>query len=135
MPDNITDARQRIFPMLAYNDAPAAIDFLCGAFGFTERERMKMPDGTIGHAEIVLNGNVVMLATTWKAGGMSSPQDLTGARSQLFCDVDDVDAHYRHAVDTGAIVIAAPEDQPYGMRMYRAMDPEGHRWLFASKIK
>jgi uncharacterized glyoxalase superfamily protein PhnB len=32
-------------------------------------------------------------------------------------------------------VIAAPEDQPYGMRMYRAMDLEGHRWLFASKMK
>lgn len=135
MSDNITDARQRIFPMLAYNDAPAAIDFLCRAFGFTERERMKMPDGTIGHAEIVLNGNVVMLATTWKAGGMASPQDIPGMPSQLFCDVDDVDAHHRHSVEAGAIVIAAPEDQPYGMRMYRAMDPEGHRWLFASKIK
>jgi uncharacterized glyoxalase superfamily protein PhnB len=98
MSDNISDARQRIFPMLAYNDAPAAIDFLCGAFGFTERERMKMPDGTIGHAEIVLNGNVVMLATTWKAGGMASPKDIPGVPSQLFCDVDDVDAHYRHAV-------------------------------------
>jgi PhnB protein len=96
---------------------------------------MKMPDGTIGHAEIVLNGNVVMLATTWKAGGMASPKDIPGVPSQLFCDVDDVDAHYRHAVEAGAIVIAAPEDQPYGMRMYRAMDLEGHRWLFASKMK
>jgi len=135
MSDNDSDARQRIFPMLAYNDAPAAIEFLCRAFGFTERERMQMPDGTIGHAEIALHNNLVMLATTWKAGGMASPQDIPGVPSQLLCDVDDVDTHYRHALDAGAIVIAAPEDQPYGMRMYRALDPEGHRWLFASKIQ
>src|SRR6476661_7482534 len=123
MPDNISHERQRIFPMLAYNDAPAAIEFLCSAFGFTERERMNMPDGKVGHAEIVLHGNVVMLATTWKEGGLASPQDIPGVPSQLMCDVDDVDGHYRRAVDAGAIVIAAPEDQPYGMRMYRAMDP------------
>ena len=30
---------QRIFPYLSYADAPAAIDFLCRAFGFTERLR------------------------------------------------------------------------------------------------
>ena len=76
MPLDITESRQRIFPMLAYDDAPAALDFLCSAFGFTERSRMKGPDGTIGHAEVALGGNVVMLATTWKAGGMASPREL-----------------------------------------------------------
>ena len=59
----MADARQRIFPMLAYDDAPAAIDFLCSVFSFHERYRMNMPDGVIGHAELVLSGNVVMLAT------------------------------------------------------------------------
>jgi PhnB protein len=134
MPENITGARQRIFPMLAYNDAPAAIDFLCGAFGFKERSRMKMPDGTIGHAEVELAGNVVMLATTWKAGGLASPQDLPAMPYQLFCEVDDVDAHFEHARAGGAVVIAEPGDQGHGFRTYRAMDFEGHRWLFASPI-
>ena len=133
MPENITDARQRIFPMLAYNDAPAAIDFLCDAFGFKERSRMKMPDGTIGHAEIELGGNVVMLATTWKAGGLASPQDLPALPYQLFCEVDDVDAHFEHARASGAVVIAEP-GEGHGFRTYRAMDLEGHRWLFASPI-
>lgn len=135
MPDNNSDERQRIFPMLAYNDAPAAIDFLCKAFGFTERERMQMPDGKIGHAEVVLHGNVVMLATTWKEAGIASPQDIPGVTSQLYCDVDDVDAHYDRAMEAGAILIDTPKDQPYGMRMYRAIDLEGHHWLFGSKLK
>jgi len=132
MPENID--RQRIFPMLAYDDAPAAIQFLAEAFGFQERSCMKMPDGRIGHAEVALNGNVVMLATTWRAGGMESPQNLPAMPSQLLCEVDDVDQHYQRAKTVGAVIVAEPEDQPYGLRMYRAMDREGHRWLFASAI-
>jgi uncharacterized glyoxalase superfamily protein PhnB len=132
MPLTIAEGRQRIFPMLAYDDAPAAIDFLCAAFGFTEHSRMNGPAGTIGHAEIVLDGNVVMLATTWKAGGMASPRELPGMPSQLFCEIEDVDAHYLRARNAGAVVIAEPEDQPYGFRVYRALDLEGHRWLFAA---
>jgi PhnB protein len=134
MPNNNSDAPQRIFPMLAYDDAPAAIDFLRAAFGFEETFRMQSPDGKVGHAEMALNGNQVWLATTWKAGGLASPKDLPAMPSQLFCEVADVDAHYRHSSAAGAVVIAEPEDQPYGFRVYRAMDPEGHRWLFASKI-
>jgi PhnB protein len=132
MPNNNSDAPQRIFPMLAYDDAPAAMDFLHSAFGFEETFRMQMPDGNIGHAEMALNGNKVWLATTWKAGGLSSPKDLPGMPCQLFCEVADVDAHYRQAAAAGAVVVAEPEDQPYGFRVYRAMDLEGHRWLFAS---
>src|SRR5215475_3288799 len=134
MSNTTPNAPQRIFPMLAYDDAPAAIDFLRAAFGFKETFRMQSPDGNIGHAEMALNGNQVWLATTWKAGGLASPKDLPAMPCQLFCEVADVDAHYRQAAAAGAVVVAEPEDQPYGFRMYRAMDPEGHRWLFASKI-
>jgi len=134
MPENTSDTRQRIFPMLAYDDAPAAIDFLKTAFGFEERSRMDMPDGSIGHAELLLSGNVVMLATTWKAGGLASPQDLPGIPSQLFCEVDDVDGHYHRAKGAGAIVVAEPDNQGHGFRTYRAMDLEGHRWIFGSPV-
>jgi uncharacterized glyoxalase superfamily protein PhnB len=132
MPNNNNDAPQRIFPMLAYDDAQGAMEFLHAAFGFEEKFRMETPDGKVGHAEMVLNGNQVWLATTWKAGGLASPKDLPAMPCQLFCEVEDVDAHYRRAAGAGAVVVAEPEDQPYGFRVYRAMDPEGHRWMFAS---
>src|SRR5215467_13299999 len=125
---------QRVIPMLAYADAPAAIDFLCSAFGFEERFRMDMPDGRIGHAEVALDGHIVMLATEWTAAGMASPQNLAGVHSQLYCEVHDVDAHYEKARQAGAVVIAEPQDQPYGSRTYRAVDPEGHRWIFGSPL-
>jgi uncharacterized glyoxalase superfamily protein PhnB len=132
VPSIIADARQRIFPMLAYDDAPAATDFLCAAFGFVERSQMNGPAGTIAHAEVALAGKVVTLATTWKAGGMASPRNLPAIPTQLFCEVDDVDAHLDGAKSAGAVVVGEPETQPYGFRVYRVLDPEGHRWLFAS---
>ena len=56
-----------------------------------------------------------------------------GAAFRLF--TDDVDAHYRTARDAGAIVIAEPEDQFHGARSYRALDPEGHRFIFATQMR
>lgn len=127
----------RFIPMLAYDDAPAAIDFLCNAFGFKETYRLPMPDGTIGHAELSFgeSGEYFSLATTWKDAGMASPKDLGGVHSQIQCSVEDVDAHYEHAKKAGATVVAVPEDQFYGARIYRAVDPEGHRWVFSQKLR
>ncbi|HSI92918.1 MAG TPA: VOC family protein [Jiangellaceae bacterium] len=125
---------QRIFPMLAYQDAPAAIDFLCRAFGFRERWRMDGEAGTVGHAEVELDGQVVMLASVWRDGGLATPNELGAAHCQLRCVVDDVDGHWRRARDAGAVVVGEPADQDYGERVYRAVDPEGHRWIFASPL-
>jgi uncharacterized glyoxalase superfamily protein PhnB len=125
---------QRILPYLSYADAPAALDFLCSAFGFEELARMPMEDGTIGHAEIGYQGHIIMLATCWRATGAASPRELGGIHSQIHCYVDDVDAHYRRAMDAGATIIAEPADQPYG-RTYRAVDPEGHRWIFSAAVE
>lgn len=125
---------QRIFPMLAYQDAPAAIDFLCRAFGFRERWRMDGEDGTIGHAEVELDGQVIMLASVWRDGGLGTPHELGGVHCQLRCVVDDVDGHWRQAREAGAVVLDGPADQGYGERTYRALDPEGHRWIFATPL-
>ncbi len=124
---------QRVIPMLAYADAPAAIEFLCQAFGFEERFRVDMPDGRVGHAEVAYRDSVVMLATAWTAAGMATARDLPGVHCQLYCYVDDVDAHYAQARAAGATVVAEPQDQSHGGRSYRAVDPEGHRWIFATR--
>jgi PhnB protein len=118
--------------MLAYDDAPAAIDFLCAAFGFEERYRMQMDDGRVGHAELAFGDSVLNLASVYPEMGFATARDAGGTYSQLQVEVDDVDAHYAVAVAAGATVVAAPEDQPYGGRMYRAVDPEGHRWIFST---
>ena len=126
--------RQTLFPMLDYADAPAAIEFLTRAFGFEEQSRMEGNNGTNAHAELSLDGQMVMLASVWREGGFSTPRELGGNHSQLFCVVADVDTHCQTAREAGAIVIDEPRDQEYGYRTYRAADPEGHRWYFAGLL-
>ncbi len=125
---------QRIFPMLAYRDAPAALEFLTTAFGFEETMRMEGENGTIAHAELEMGGQRLMLASAWRDAGMAPPIELAGIASQLMVQVDDVDAHFRRALEAGATVIDQPADQEYGERTYRVTDPEGHRWIFGSPI-
>jgi hypothetical protein len=47
----------------------------------------------------------------------------------------DVDGHHAHAVAEGAQIEKAPEDQFYGDRSYIAIDLEGHRWTFSTKVR
>jgi len=125
---------QRIVPMLSYADAAAAIEFLTRAFGFEERFRMAMPDGSVGHAELALGDAAVMLASEWPAGGVVSPKRLPFVHSQLYVQVEDVDAHFARARSEGATIATEPGDQDYGERSYRAIDPEGQRWIFGTLI-
>lgn len=135
MPQTPPAGQTRIAPMLAYDDAPAAIDFLQEAFGFELLSRLDMPDGSVGHAELSYHGDAIMVATTWKAGGLSSPKDLPASHAQIHCYVDDVDAHYETARAAGATIAEEPSDQFHGARSYRAVDPEGHRWMFATRVR
>ena len=126
---------QRFTPMIVYADAPAALEFLAKAFGFEERFRMDMPDGSVGHAELGLGDEIVMVASEWHAGGVVSPLRLSAVHAQIHVLVDDVDAHFARARAGGATLATEPTDQEYGTRSYRALDPEGHRWIFASPLR
>ena len=135
---------QRIFPMIAYEDTAAAIDWLSDAFGFAERgQRYEMEDGTIGHAELEIGGDVVMLATPNReyqspkthrdscdaaARWLDNPWVIDG----LLVEVDDLEAHHARAVEAGAIVIRTLDDGP-DSRLYTAEDLEGHRWMFQQR--
>ena len=127
---------QRIVPSLAYDDAPAAIEFLCRAFGFEEAMRMPMPDGQIGHAELVLHGNTLMLASSFReAVGIGGPRELPYLHASVSVFVDDLDAHYARAKAEGAAIIQPPTDEFWGDRIYRAEDPEGQRWMFQQHVR
>lgn len=127
--------RQRIVPALSYDDAAAMIDFLCSAFGFVERFRLDMPDGSIGHASLVYGEEELTLATAYPEGGLGGPGRLPHRHASVMVYVDDVDAHHEHAKAAGAEITQEPEDQFYGDRTYRAVDPEGGIWWFHQEVR
>ena len=124
---------QRIVPYLTYRDAPAALTFLSKAFGFTEKMRYPMDDGRIGHAETGYQENIVMLASEYEGFGIS-PLALEQTHTMIHCIVDDVDAHFARARAGGATIVAEPANE-HGQRRYRALDPEGHKWIFAQQLE
>jgi uncharacterized glyoxalase superfamily protein PhnB len=132
MPETTT-TYPTLSPYMFYADVGGAIDFITRAFGFTERMRQQDQDGTIRHAELQYREAVVMI------GGppdYKNPQQLGGhVTVGIYVHVDDVEAHYAQANAAGATVQDAPQDQPYGVRSYGALDPEGHQWWFAQPLE
>ncbi len=135
MSKDLPDGASRIMPMLTYDNAGDAIEFLCRVFGFQESFRLDMPDGKIGHAELCYKDGVIMLASAFPDMGLMSPQEFEGRYAQLYVYVDDVDAHFAQAKEEGADIIAEPEDMFYGDRRYQVADIEGHQWFFATKVR
>jgi hypothetical protein len=62
MPQDNPDPQ--VVPYLLYADVGAAMDWLIKVFAFTERARDNNSDGTVRHAELLLdNGGVIMLGS------------------------------------------------------------------------
>src|SRR4030095_6319946 len=49
-----------VVPILVYEDVGQAIEFLCTAFGFSERLRMERA-GVIGHAQLAIAEGAIMI--------------------------------------------------------------------------
>ena len=130
------DTTATIIPCLRYRDAPAAIDWLCRAFGF-ERHAVYAEGDTVHHAQLVFGNGMVMLGSADTASEwgrrIAQPGDIGGLETQSPCVVvTDVDAHYARAVAAGAELVQDIADQDYGGRGYSCRDPEGHLWWFGS---
>ncbi len=127
----------RIIPYLMIDGAAAAIDFYVEAFGATERFRLDMPDGAIGHAEMMINGAVVYLADAPEdmEGDMAAPTKFGGSTVLMHQYVTDVDAAVERAVAAGATLLREPEDQFYGDRAAVIADPFGHHWSLHTHVR
>jgi uncharacterized glyoxalase superfamily protein PhnB len=121
-----------IYPSLSYDDAPAAIEWLCRAFGFTKRLVVPGPDRTVVHSELSLGPGVIMVSSARPDERRLSPRGLPGVHQGLCVQVDDPDAHFARSRAAGAAIVQELRDEDYGSRGYMATDPEGHLWYFGT---
>ena len=125
-----------IVPTLRYHDAPAAIDWLCKAFGFERHLVVPGENGTIAHAQLTFGNGMIMLGTARDDdfGKLQKPpRDVGGVGTQSpYVIVPDADAHHARAVAAGAKVVMPLEDKDYGGRGYGCLDREGHLWNFGT---
>jgi PhnB protein len=123
----IPEGYHTVTPYLAVNGAAKLLDFLKATFGAQEKEMMRRPDGTIGHAEVTIGNSVVMLG---EAAGDFKPTPAT-----LYVYVEDADAIYARALAAGATSIRPPETQFYGDRHGAVTDPVGNSWWIATHVE
>ncbi len=124
-----------ITPYLSIKGCNEAIEFYKKAFGATERGRITMPDGSIGHAEIIIEGSQLMMAEENKDWGNTSPKTLGGTAVTIGLYVPDVDAVFKQAIDAGATAKMSPTDMFYGDRTCSVVDPFGHNWMISTHKK
>jgi uncharacterized glyoxalase superfamily protein PhnB len=120
-----------IIPGLLYNDASRMIDWLCDTFGFRKNLVVPNGEGGIAHAQLVLNGGMIMLGSAGKNemnAHQRPPADVEYATSNNYIVVSDADSIYAKAKANGAKIILDIVDQDYGGRGFTCADPEGHLW-------
>jgi uncharacterized glyoxalase superfamily protein PhnB len=135
--------RQKVVPHLSYEDPFAALAWLCRVFGFSEAKRFDRGEDNLTARLRGPDGGVVMISGStddfkvWMRERAPRFEEATGQSWPLLTHtvtviVDDVDAHYERAEQEGAAVLSPPKDQPWGVRSYAALDPEGHQWEFVT---
>jgi uncharacterized glyoxalase superfamily protein PhnB len=130
------NCKSTVIPTLRYRDAPAAIDWLCRAFGMEKHAVYPNPDGTIAHAQLTFGNGMVMLASVVASEYgklVKQPDEVGMASTQSACLIaKDADAVYALATAAGATMVLDIRDQDYGGRAFTCRDPEGHLWSVGS---
>ena len=142
----MTQTLPSIVPMLSYEDVARAADWLVEAFGFHESLRYEDSAGRATHVELRLGDGAVMLGNPGshyesprrhreRCAAAAKWSEVPFVVDGVHAYVDDVDAHFEHARAAGARILSEVEDTPFGDRHYRVEDLEGHRWMFAQKLR
>ncbi len=124
-----------LIPYITVNDASQAIEFYKAAFGATELFRLTEPgSGKVGHAEIKIDGQLLMLADEYPEFNKSATT-LGGSPTRFSLQVPNADQAYEKATALGAIGVMPPQDQFYGHRSGSVRDPFGHEWMLWHEVE
>ena len=120
-----------IVPVLIYEDVDKAIEWLCRAFGLSERLRASGAGGRITHAQLSIGNGDLMIGAS---GAKFRPPHEEEVSQYVLVHVEDVDQHFEQAKRSGARIVDPPKDMPFGERLYTVEDLAGHRWTFSESI-
>lgn len=129
---HIYPGAQALSAYITLKDCKKAIEFYKKAFDAKEKGILYMPDGKVAHAEIEIEGCLLMMADENLEWGNKSVQTLGGSPVSLGLYVKDVDKAFKKAIDAGAKELMKVEDMFYGDRSGSVEDPFGYKWMLAT---
>lgn len=118
--------KKTISPMLSVRNGAKAVLFYQAAFG--AEVLFKLEEGGSVVAQLSVAGAEFWLADESPEHGNFSPESIGGSTARLIMVVEDPDVAFATAVAAGAKEIWPVDDQPYGWRVGRIVDPFGHHW-------
>lgn len=116
-----------IAAMLNVRRGASAVDFYTRAFGATTLFRLDGNDGGVV-AQLAVGPAQFWVADESPQHQNFSPESLGGSSTRMVMVVQDPDAVFAQALKAGASSVSPVEDQPYGWRVGRVVDPFGHHW-------
>jgi PhnB protein len=128
-------AHRELFAYITVKNAAEAIAFYASVFGATEKFRLTEPSGRIGHAQLDFGGPTLMVAEEFPEYGTVAPTPGAPAGVRLHLHVDNCDEIIARAVNAGAKLERAAQDEFYGERSGSFYDPFGHCWLVGHSIE
>jgi uncharacterized glyoxalase superfamily protein PhnB len=127
-----TIAGSSVIPALRYQDALAAIDWLCRVFGFERRAVYAGKDNIVMHAELTLGSGMIMLGSVDNGTPYSKltrqPREVGFETQSPYLVVGDCTAVYERAKAAGAEIVMELEEKSYGGKGFNCLDLEGHMW-------
>jgi PhnB protein len=127
---------QAVFPMLVCQSPEAEMNFCAVAFGAVEQVRRPGPDGSPIHIAMRINDAFLVVQSEFPDVVASRVPDADGSSPVvIFVYVADVDQALERAVAAGAKILVPAQNQFWGDRTARILDPSGHVWTVASRIE
>lgn len=116
-----------VAPMLNVRRGADALAFYETAFDTAELFRTESPDGAVV-AQLSIGDCAFWVADESPEHQNPGPETLGGSTMRMVLVVNDPDAVFGSAIAAGATSVSPVEDQPYGWRVGRLVDPFGHHW-------
>lgn len=123
----------RVSPMLSVRRGSAAVDFYIAALGAEVLFRLD-DDGAVV-AELAVGESRFWVADESPEHKNFSPETLNGSTVRMVLVVADPDAAFQRALNAGATTIRPVQDEPYGWRIGRLVDPYGHHWEIGKPLQ
>lgn len=128
-----------VSPYLTIRGGKAAVELYKKAFGAKVRMLMEADDKKrLMHATLLINGGEVLLSDIFDEyddGTSKAPTDAKTTTVTIHLQVDDADKWWNRAVEAGLKITMPLEDQFWGDRYGRLLDPFGHAWSIGAEIK
>jgi PhnB protein len=120
--------------LLTCADAAAEIAFCAAAFGARELSRRSDDGGSVLHAALGIGELLIMVHGETQHLASRAPIGDGSSSVVIYLYLDDVDGAVERSVAAGARILTPLEDQFWGDRMARIVDPQGHVWNVARRL-